>query len=144
MTTLVIKLVFSSLLWLQVLGGPLKPEWIDLTHPFNNETIYWPTALSFSHAEVFDGFTEAGFYYSKYDISGAEHGGTHLDAPRHFGEGKWAADEIPLDRLIGPAIKIDISAKATQVKCILDTWSFLGKEVSVSDRLGRGRWEVSQ
>ena len=45
--------------------------------------------------------------------------GTHLDAPNHFGEGKWTADEIPLDRLIGPAIKIDISSKAAEVDIIL-------------------------
>lgn len=114
-----IKLVLSSLFWFPMLGGPLKQEWIELSYPFNNETIYWPTSLAFKHTKVFDGFTEGGFYVSKYDISGAEHGGTHLDAPSHFGEGKWTADQIPLDRLIGPAIKIDISSKAAEVDVTL-------------------------
>ncbi|XP_078347764.1 isatin hydrolase-like [Oculina patagonica] len=114
MTTLVIKLAFSALFWFPVLGGPLKQEWIELSYPFDNETIYWPTSLNFKHTKVFDGYTDDGFYYSKYDLSGAEHGGTHLDAPSHFAEGKWTAHEIPLDRLIGPAIKIDISSKAAQ------------------------------
>jgi len=109
-----IKLVLSALFCFPVLGGPLKQEWVELSYPFNNETIYWPTSLTFKHTKVFDGFTDDGFYVSKYDISGAEHGGTHLDAPSHFGEGKWTADEIPLDRLIGPAIKIDISSKAAE------------------------------
>ena len=49
-------------------------------------------------------------------ISAPEHGGTHLDAPRHYAKGKWSTAEIPLDRLIGPAIKIDISSKAAEVK----------------------------
>lgn len=114
-----IKLVLSSLFWFPMLGGPLKQEWIELSYPFNNETIYWPTSLAFKHTKVFDGFTEGGFYVSKYDISGAEHGGTHLDAPSRFGEGKWTADQIPLDRLIGPAIKIDISSKAAEVDVTL-------------------------
>ena len=118
MTKLVLRLAFSTVFWLPLLGGPLKPEWIELSHPFNNEPIYWPTSLNFKHTKVFDGMTDDGFYYSAYDISGAEHGGTHLDAPSHFAEGKWTAGDIPLDRLIGPGIKIDISSKAAQVKCV--------------------------
>jgi len=116
-----IKLVLGSLFSLPVLGGPLKQEWIELSYPFNNETIYWPTSLTFKHTKVFDGFTDDGFYVSKYDISGAEQGDNHLDAPSHFGEGKWTADEIPLDRLIGPAIKIDISSKAAQVDVVFNS-----------------------
>ena len=71
--------------------------------------------MRFKHTKVFANVTAAGFYLEMYDISGSEHGGTHLDAPRHFAEGKWTLDQIPLDRLIGPAIKIDISSKAAQV-----------------------------
>lgn len=115
MRTAMIRLVFSALCWLAVLAGPLKQEWIELSHPFNNDTIYWPTSLKFKHTEVFKGFTDDGYYYSAYDISGGEHGGTHLDAPNHFAEGKWTTDEIPIDRLTGRAIKIDISSKAAQV-----------------------------
>lgn len=112
----------AIILWLFVLfhvplnGNPVqKPEWIDLSYPFNNETIYWPTSLAFNHAKVFAGITSDGYYYSSYDISASEHGGTHLDAPIHFSEGKWSTDQIPLNRLIGPAIKIDVSSQAAQV-----------------------------
>ncbi|MGH7538112.1 MAG: cyclase family protein, partial [Gemmatimonadales bacterium] len=38
------------------------------------------------------------------------HGGTHLDAPIHFVEGKWTTDQVPLDHLIGPAVVVDVSA----------------------------------
>jgi kynurenine formamidase len=54
----------------------------------------------------------AGFYYSSFALSTPEHGGTHLDAPKHFAENRLAADEIPLSSLTGMAIVIDISAKA--------------------------------
>ena len=36
-------------------------EWIDLTHEFSAETIYWPTADSFKKETVFEGRVEAGF-----------------------------------------------------------------------------------
>lgn len=92
-----------------------KAKWIDLTYPFNNVTITWPTDLAFSHIKLFANFTADGYYFALYDISGSEHSGTHLDAPRHFAAGGWTTDQIPLERLIGPAIKIDVSSKATQV-----------------------------
>jgi kynurenine formamidase len=38
----------------------------------------------------------------------SEHGGTHIDAPIHFAEGRLAVDEIPLQKLIAPAIVIDV------------------------------------
>ena len=86
--------------------------WIDLTHPFNGETIYWPTAEPFELETVAEGVTEGGWYYTAYNFSGAEHGGTHLDAPIHFSEGKNTTDEIPLSRLIGPAVVIDVTIQA--------------------------------
>ncbi len=36
------------------------------------------------------------------------HTGTHVDAPRHFIEGGATIDEIPLDRLCGPASMVDL------------------------------------
>ncbi len=61
---------------------------------------------------VFNGHTEKGFFYSAYNFSTAEHGGTHIDAPIHFSENSETVDQIPLNHLIGPAIKIDVSEKA--------------------------------
>ena len=56
--------------------------------------------------------TDKGYYYSAYQFCAAEHGGTHIDAPVHFAEGHDTVDQIPLDRLIGPAINFDVSANA--------------------------------
>lgn len=87
-------------------------DYLDMTYPFDEETIYWPTARPFRHEEVFVGRTEAGYYYEAYNYSAAEHGGTHIDAPVHFAEGRWSVDEIPLEHLVGPAVVVDISEKA--------------------------------
>ncbi|MCF6307890.1 MAG: cyclase family protein [Flavobacteriaceae bacterium] len=85
---------------------------IDLSHEFSKETIYWVTAKEFKLDTVFKGKTEKGFYYSANNITTAEHGGTHIDAPIHFAEGGQSVDEIPLEKLIGNGIKIDVSSKA--------------------------------
>lgn len=87
-------------------------KWIDLTYSFSEETLYWPTANTFKFDTAFVGETAGGFYYEAFNFSAAEHGGTHLDAPVHFAKGKWAADEIPVDRLTGDAVVIDVSANA--------------------------------
>ncbi|MCZ6918006.1 MAG: cyclase family protein [Gemmatimonadetes bacterium] len=87
--------------------------WIDLSHPFDAETIYWPTAEAFRLDTVADGITEGGYYYAAYNFTAAEHGGTHLDAPAHFAEGRDTPAQIPLARLIGPAVVVDVSDKAS-------------------------------
>ena len=88
-------------------------RWVDLTYSYAEETIYWPTADGFQLDEVAFGETELGYFYSAYNISTAEHGGTHLDAPIHFSRGGMSAEQIPLDRLIAPAVVVDVSARAT-------------------------------
>jgi len=88
-------------------------EWIDLSHSFGPSTIYWPTdTLGFQLNELAYGHTEAGYFYASYSFASAEHGGTHLDAPMHFAEGRMAAHEIPLSRLITTASVVDVSAGA--------------------------------
>jgi kynurenine formamidase len=87
-------------------------EWIDLTHDFGNDTIYWVTAEPFKRTTVAEGVTDKGFYYSAYNFSGAEHGGTHIDAPIHFAEGKKTVDQFEVSDLIAPGVKLDVSAKA--------------------------------
>ena|SRR5688500_1830707 len=49
-------------------------RWIDLTHPFNAETIYWPTAKTFEKETVFAGHTDGGYYFIplKIDYPSAE------------------------------------------------------------------------
>ena len=94
-------------------AGPLEGEWVDLSHSFGEDTIYWVTAEPFKRTTVAEGVTDKGYFYSAYNFSGAEHGGTHLDSPIHFAEGKRTADQIELSQLVGPGVKIDVSAKAS-------------------------------
>lgn len=87
-------------------------SWLDLTHPFNEEAVYWPTAKMFELEEVFHGHTDGGWYYTAYNFSAAEHGGTHIDVPIHFAEGANTTDAVPIDQLIGPGFVIDVSLQA--------------------------------
>lgn len=88
-------------------------DWIDLTHTYDSTTLYWPNnKTGFEHKTDAEGMTPGGYYYSSYSICTPEHGGTHLDAPIHFAEHKQTADEIPLDRLTGDAVVIDVSERA--------------------------------
>jgi kynurenine formamidase len=89
-----------------------RGDLVDLSHPFNRRTIYWPTAKRFRLTEVAEGRTEGGYYYSAYNYEGAEHGGTHLDAPIHFSRGGRAPHELPLSDLTGNGIVVDVSAAA--------------------------------
>ena len=84
---------------------------VDMSYTFGEDTLYWPTDMTFEHKQVAFGQTPGGFFYSSYQYGGSEHGGTHLDAPIHFAEGKQGAAAIPIERLIGPVAVIDISAK---------------------------------
>ena len=40
----------------------------------------------------------------------AEHGGTHLDAPIHFSAGGDTAEEVPLRKVVGAAVNVDVRA----------------------------------
>jgi kynurenine formamidase len=66
--------------------------------------VFWPTGETFRLDKVADGVTDKGYYYASNNYSGNEHGGTHIDAPVHFAQGRWTVDQIPLDRLIGSAV----------------------------------------
>lgn len=87
-------------------------RWVDLTHTFSDDAIYWPTAKEFEHETVFEGVTVMGFYYTAYNFAAAEHGGTHIDAPIHFAKGHKTVDQLPVDQVIGNAIVINVVEQA--------------------------------
>lgn len=91
-----------------------KGKWVDLSHDFSEETIYWPTADTFKKTTVYEGHNDKGFYYSAYNYTAAEHGGTHLDAPVHFYEGKNTIDQIPLEQLINKGVVINVAKQAKE------------------------------
>jgi kynurenine formamidase len=113
-------------------------RWVDLTYPFNAQTIYWPTAQRFQLERVAEGETPGGWYYAANNFRAAEHGGTHLDAPVHFARGRHTADQIPLAQLVGRAVVIDVSAKAAQDPDYLITAGDLADFERARGPIGRG------
>src|SRR5689334_1564562 len=75
--------------------GPI----VDLSHAYEAQAIFWPTADPFRLEKVADGVTPGGHYYASNNFFTSEHGGTHMDAPVHFSQGSHAADQVPLESL---------------------------------------------
>ena len=84
---------------------------LDMTYPFDQNSIYWPNANPFKLSKGDWGKTEFGYFYASNEFSAAEHGGTHADAPIHFAENGRTIDQVPLREWIGPAIVIDVTEK---------------------------------
>jgi len=94
---------------------PTSAKIIDLTHAIDANTIFWPTeAKTFELIEEHKGLTEHGYFYAANRFCSPEHGGTHIDAPYHFSERGETVAAIPVDRLLGRAVVIDVSAKAAK------------------------------
>ncbi len=88
---------------------------VDLTHSFDEKTLYWPTSPSaFELKTLAKGTTPGGWFYSSNSFCTPEHGGTHLDAPVHFSAAGESADKVPVRKLVAPAVVLDVTAKAAQ------------------------------
>lgn len=83
---------------------------LDLTYSFDKNTIYWPTADGFKWTKDQWGPNPGGYFYASASYAASEHGGTHIDSPLHFAEGQQSTDEIPVTRLIAPAMVVDVTA----------------------------------
>ncbi len=87
---------------------------VDLTYAFDEKTVYWPNAQGFRHRKDTWAVTPGGYGYAAGEFTSAEHGGTHIDSPIHFGQGKPTLDQIPVANLVAPAAVIDIASKAAR------------------------------
>lgn len=94
-------------------------QMVDLTWDFAEDTVYWPTEEGFRRQRDTWGQTEEGYFYASGSFAASEHGGTHLDSPIHFAEGRWTTEQIPLAHLIGPAMVIDVAAAAARDRSYL-------------------------
>jgi kynurenine formamidase len=123
---------------------------VDLSHAYDEQTIYWPTAETFQLEKDFEGMTEKGYFYAANRFSTAEHGGTHIDAPIHFAKGRNSVDQIPLEQLMGQAIVLDVSKQCAanpdyQVQAAdFQTWEkangAIPKDTMVLLRTGYGKY----
>ncbi len=91
--------------------NPIAPsgQWVDLTHAFDQSTVYWPTEDGFQLSVQKFGMTPKGYFYSSNRFTAAEHGGTHLDAPIHFFRQGKSVEQLSLDRFVGEAAVIDVT-----------------------------------
>jgi kynurenine formamidase len=90
-------------------------ELVDLSHSYGPSTLYWPTSpTKFTLDREASGKTAGGWFYASNRVSTPEHGGTHLDAPRHFAETGRTTEQIPLEHLFAPAVVIDVTAQANR------------------------------
>jgi len=89
-------------------------EIIDLTHAFDENTVYWPTASGFRLTVESFGVTDKGYFYAANSFATAEHGGTHTDAPIHFFKDRQTVDAIPLERLMGEGVVVDVRDQCAQ------------------------------
>ena len=83
---------------------PGRSAWIDISRPLGEATPVWPGDRPF----VLD-TTVAGRVASS-SFSASCHVGTHVDAPCHLDPTAGGVDTIPLERLIGSAEVIAITA----------------------------------
>ncbi len=87
---------------------------VDLSYNFGADTVYWPTAEGFTLKVEHHEHTPAGYWYAANSFCTAEHGGTHMDAPLHFAEGKASAEQLPVTAGIGPLVVVDVRAQVAQ------------------------------
>jgi len=94
---------------------------IDLTHSFGADTIVWPTEQDFRLVLQQAGETPGGYYDASNRLEMAEHGGTHIDAPIHFAKDGQTLDQVPIERLVGAGVRIDVTAQCAGARDYLVT-----------------------
>ena len=82
---------------------------VDLGHAIHAGDPSWDGSAGFERKSLAT-FEKDGYASGRVAVD--EHFGTHLDAPAHFAKGRWSVDQIPVERLYRPGIRIDVSAKA--------------------------------
>jgi len=115
---------------------------LDMTYPLDDAAIFWPTLKPFSLTKVAWGITEGGWWNAANEFSASEHGGTHADAPIHFAAGVRTIDQIPLAEWIGPAVKVDVTAKCNQDRDYLLTADNLKAWEKDNGRIPAGSWVI--
>ena len=111
---------------------------VDLSHGYGSDTLFWPTAETFLLQVVSNGMTPGGYFYAANNFSTSEHGGTHIDAPVHFAERHQTVEAIPLERLVGPAVVVDVTkaaaANADYLVTVADLTAFEAAHGRIPDK----------
>jgi kynurenine formamidase len=113
-----------------------------MTYALDDAAIFWPTAKPFSLTKVAWGISKGGWWYASNEFSASEHGGTHADAPIHFAADGRTIDQIPLAEWIGPAVKVDVTAKCNKDRDYLLTADDLKAWEKDNGRIPEGSWVI--
>ncbi len=105
-------------------------ELIDITMPLSDNTPAWPGDVRFR----MDTSVAHGFRLSKLTMS--SHCGTHIDPPAHLARYNTFVDDIPLSRLILPAVVTDCRGKPRIEKDIIESLSLDGKALLLKTSSG--------
>jgi len=96
---------------------PRRSEWIDVSRPLTPATPVWPGDRAFQLDRVMTGeITTSSFATSC-------HVGTHVDAPGHVDATAGGVESIPLERLIGPAEVVAVTADVVAPEHLPAGWS---------------------
>ncbi len=83
---------------------------VDLAYAINDKLVPWPGDTRTFEAQNNATVKKDGYFTRSFWM--LEHYGTHMDAPIHFPPGKTPVDQIPPERLFGPAVVIDVREEA--------------------------------
>ena len=115
---------------------------LDMTYPLDEAAIFWPTAKPFSLTKVGWAVAENGRWYASNEFAASEHGGTHADAPIHFAAGGRTIGQVPLEEWVGPAVKVDVTAKCDADRDYLLTAEDLKAWEKENGRIPDGAWVI--
>jgi arylformamidase len=87
-------------------GDSAQSDWIDISIPYRNKMVYWPSDPVPRIERIKD--RDKGDGVTLTEIQIIDHVGTHVDAPLHFIAGGRTIDKMPLDATIGRARVIEI------------------------------------
>lgn len=87
-------------------GEAPKTNWIDISIPFRNKMVHWPSDPVPRVERIKD--RDKGDPVTLTEMQFIDHVGTHVDAPLHFIAGGMTIDKMPLDATMGRARVIEI------------------------------------
>ena len=82
---------------------------VDLTHSFDSSFPTFGGSSGISSKKLAS-FSKSG--YNAYEHKISEHAGTHIDAPIHFSQDGQSVDEIAVEHLVAPLVRLDLRARA--------------------------------
>lgn len=83
--------------------------WVDLSQPLSARSDRASRTKAPSFTQV---MTIERDHFSMMEYSFSSHLGTHLDAPCHFVPGAASIDAVPLERLVGRGVVLDVAVPA--------------------------------